>query len=504
MRQVKNGKPYNYGLGIAGLAVVGGLLTAAMLFIPDYDRPPIDVVQNGFRGVAMEQVYNPRRVAEEWAENQIPAPPMPLVTAGPKASEVYENVQVLGDLSQTQFTRLMLAITAWVSPQQGCTYCHQEGEGFAADTLYTKRVSRWMIQMTQHINNEWQDHVAETGVTCYTCHRGNNIPVNVWWEDPKQHVSMLGYARGLDLAAMQNVVNPQAEFASLPTGSFSAFLLGDDDIRVLRQTSLPTESVQPQPGGDGLAGTKRTELTYALMMHMAGSLGVNCTFCHNTRSMGVWADSPPQRMTAWYGIRMTRELNVDYMEPTTPVLPPFRLGELGDAPKANCATCHQGVYKPMFGQSMLQDYPSLAAAPPHTREELLPGLLDAATSMQFLASQQPATDAAAPATDAAAPATTAPATTAPATTAPATDTDAATTPPANDTDAATTAPATTPPADATTGDQSDAAPAAPAAPATTAPADGTTGDQSDAAPATPAPATDGTDTTAVTVTPQEG
>jgi photosynthetic reaction center cytochrome c subunit len=28
-----------------------------------------------------------------------------------------------------------------------------------------------------------------------------------------------------------------------------------------------------------------------------------------------------------------------------------------------CATCHQGVYKPLFGANMLKDYPELAGAP---------------------------------------------------------------------------------------------------------------------------------------------
>jgi len=42
-------------------------------------------------------------------------------------------------------------------------------------------VARRMIQMTQRINVDWKPHVADTGVTCYTCHRGNNIPANVWF-----------------------------------------------------------------------------------------------------------------------------------------------------------------------------------------------------------------------------------------------------------------------------------------------------------------------------------
>ena len=42
----------------------------------------------------------------------------------------------------------------------------------------------------------------------------------------------------------------------------------------------------------------------------------------------------------------------------------LRLGPTGDAPKANCTTCHQGAYKPLYGANMLDDYPSLGESLP--------------------------------------------------------------------------------------------------------------------------------------------
>ena len=48
------------------------------------------------------------------------------------------------------------------------------------------------------------------------------------------------------------------------------------------------------------------------------------------------------------------------MEPHTSTFPEQRLGPTGDVAKANCATCHQGAYKPLNGQSMLKDFPELA------------------------------------------------------------------------------------------------------------------------------------------------
>jgi photosynthetic reaction center cytochrome c subunit len=62
---------------------------------------------------------------------------------------------------------------------------------------------------------------------------------------------------------------------------------------------------------------------------------------------------------AWYGIRMARALNNEYLEPLANVFPAHRKGELGDVAKANCATCHQGDYKPLNGAQMAKDFPEL-------------------------------------------------------------------------------------------------------------------------------------------------
>lgn len=48
-----------------------------------------------------------------------------------------------------------------------------------------------------------------------------------------------------------------------------------------------------------------------------------------------------------------------YLETLKSLNPANRLGPLSDRPKANCGTCHQGVSKPLYGQSMLKDFPEL-------------------------------------------------------------------------------------------------------------------------------------------------
>jgi photosynthetic reaction center cytochrome c subunit len=52
-------------------------------------------------------------------------------------------------------------------------------------------------------------------------------------------------------------------------------------------------------------------------------------------------------------------LNHHYLKPLTSTFPEHRLGVLGDVAKVNCATCHQGVFKPLYGVSMAKDYPEL-------------------------------------------------------------------------------------------------------------------------------------------------
>lgn len=314
------------------------------------DPPPKQTEQTGYRGTGMVNITEPEKNAALAAANEVP--PVPYELDGltePLARDVYENVPVLGHLPEEQFTRLMAAITEWVSPEEGCAYCHNE-ENLADDSVYTKQVARSMLQMTWHINTEWQDHVAQTGVTCYTCHRGQPVPANVWFDDPgpAKARNMAGYTGG------QNYASESTSSTSLPYGALTDYLLNAENIRVHSATALPS--------GQN-ASIQMTERTYGFMIHMSEALGVNCTTCHNSRAFDDWTQSNPQRVTAWHGIHMARELNNEYLVPLQPVFPEARLGPQGDVAKLNCATCHNGVQKPLYGASMVQDYPSLQSGP---------------------------------------------------------------------------------------------------------------------------------------------
>jgi len=319
-------------------------IACALLALAGCERPPVVAVQHGYRGTGMVEIYNPRLLADQAALNAVPPPQPPASPDGPRASQVFKNVKVLGDQSVGEFTRTMAAMTQWVAPKQGCTYCHNP-QDFAADTVYTKVVARRMLEMTRHVNADWQSHVGNTGVTCYTCHRGNNIPV------PQDPHSLVGNRAGQNAPAMS------VGYTSLPNDPFSLFLSDSKEIRVAGTTALQSGNRQ---------SIKQTEATYGLMMHISRSLGVNCTYCHSSPAFANWTQSTPQRVTAWYGIRMARDLNDEFLIPLTPTFPALRLGPTGDVAKVNCASCHQGAFKPLYGQSMLKDYPALmgsAAAP---------------------------------------------------------------------------------------------------------------------------------------------
>jgi len=319
------------------------LAAGVLVMLAACERPPVDTTQYGFRGQGMVDVQNPRKAM---ADMGYPDPLPAVSSAGPKAGEVYQNVQVLGDLSVAEFTRLMTAITAWVSPEQGCNYCHNPAN-LASDDIYTKVVSRRMIQMTQNINADWSDHVGNVGVNCYTCHRGQNVPEYIWFAEAGDERKGVGWRNG------QNRASPAVGYTSMQSDPFSYYLTSSE----ASQVRLAPEAPFPDEGWN--VSIQETEMAYAMMINWTQALGVNCTYCHQTASFRAWEISTPQRVTAWHGLQMVRDLNENYLIPLGPEYPDNRLGETGDAPKAYCATCHAGQPKPLNGADAYSAYPAL-------------------------------------------------------------------------------------------------------------------------------------------------
>ena len=333
------------------IGAILGALTVAMMLTAGWEVPPIDSDQTGFRGTGMVEVNNPR-MAEARLEEQLAVVPQsspPPTGPGPTAGEIYQNVQLLGDLTVAEFNHLKQAWTEWIAPEQGCAYCHQL-DNMASDELYTKVVSRRMLEMNWTINEDWDEHVGETAVTCYTCHRGENVPQYGFYNsDAEAHggSGMLGWTAG------QNRPAEEVGLTSLPWDPFSDLIEGDDSIRVVGRTVLPE--------GAPIGSMQETERTYALMIHMSEALNVNCTYCHNSRNFSTWESSTPQRVSSWFGLEMVRQVNAEYVAPLGSILPPERHGPTGEGRKVNCTTCHQGLPQPLGGMSTIVNFPSLQA-----------------------------------------------------------------------------------------------------------------------------------------------
>ena len=330
-------------IGLPSLALAATFV-AAVLVVLTLDRPPVITVQEGYRGTGQQLNFTPTEVANALGANVVP-PMLPQISGGPLAGTVYKNVQVLKYVSTGAFTRLMVSMTNWVSPHPGGGFLPVCGN-LATDAKYTKVVARRMLQMTIATNVTYQNHVGPVGVTCYTCHRGNNAPANIWFSGP-----VPGSSHGIAEANMgKNLPAQVANFSSLPSDPFTPFLLGSSGIRVQGHTALPTGNNQ---------SIKQTDWTYALMMHYSQALGVSCEFCHNSRAFSDWSQSTPQRVTAFYAEAMLRDLNSNYMVPLTQIFPVNLRGPGGDVAKINCATCHQGAYKPLLGAPMAAYFPEL-------------------------------------------------------------------------------------------------------------------------------------------------
>lgn len=90
------------------------------------------------------------------------------------AEQVYKNIQVFKGLPASQFDSLMAFISGSLGVK--CNYCHVNP--FERDDKPAKLTARKMIQMVFDLNKG--SFNAQSGaITCYTCHRGQPLPVSV-------------------------------------------------------------------------------------------------------------------------------------------------------------------------------------------------------------------------------------------------------------------------------------------------------------------------------------
>ncbi|MEM8822090.1 MAG: photosynthetic reaction center cytochrome PufC [Pseudomonadota bacterium] len=348
-----NARPMDiFGPAILIGAIGGAVVIAAML--ASYGQPfATTSIQTGPRGIGMEVVEFASRAPDPTIEGYVSSDPIPPEPGAQTAGEAYPDAEpLLADLSVENYDRLLAAMRSWT----GIPDLLEDPDN------YQSVVARRMIQMTQYINEEWDAHVnanAEVGVNCYTCHRGQPVPTNIWFRIDPVTRSTAGWS------SVQNSATAQSQFTSLPSDALYRYLFEYDIIAVHDLDSR----VGDRPSDEGVATWQNAERTFSLMNYMSNSLGVNCVFCHNSRAFYDGGQVTPQWATASLGISMVQDLNNEFLEPLGPEYPPHRLGPVyADAPKAACATCHKGWNKPLMGLNMTEDWPELVSEEPPVYE----------------------------------------------------------------------------------------------------------------------------------------
>ena len=352
---------------VAGLGAIAA--AAFIAFVPAWTHPPVGGVQIGPSPLSMIQFSRGERA--EPVTQVAPAPLPPAEQGGQAATAAYKNVQVLTDVSAAEFMRLQHAITAWVSPQQGCAFCHT-GNNYASDDNPHKRAARLMLTMVRHINAQWRSQVQPAGVTCFTCHRGQPVPAEAWFPSATSPER--------SFIAKQEDWREDADTVRkfFPDAGWELYFLEDNPISVQSVTALPSHTVASQ------VVAKRV---YEMMMQMSDGMGVNCGYCHNSRVLQSWAQSSPHRWQGETGLQLTRDLNRHFMlqlaamipqnrsligQTSLPVLPARDEGPQRGNGMVVCATCHMAKPDPLNGAEMLKDYPGLTGPVPQKAASLEP------------------------------------------------------------------------------------------------------------------------------------
>jgi photosynthetic reaction center cytochrome c subunit len=303
------------------------------------------------------------------AAQNVPAPVLASVPDDPRpATSVYKNLHSLTDVNAGDFMRLQTAMTAWVSPKEGCGFCHVAGD-YASDAKPAKEAARVMLAMTRHINTAWSTHVGAGGVTCFSCHEGQPVPRDVWFQSPP-HPNPRMMGKGEDWNEAGRTVH-----AFFPNEGYEEYLV--------QATPGVAQSRSDHPSGQTSSPAVVKRL-YEMMMQMSDEMGVNCGFCHNSRALFDWSQSTPQRWAGLGGIELTRDINRNYLLGLGDVIPESRLRlddhqpfsipareqgwQSGNA-LASCGTCHHSAPVPTVGVGLAKSFRVLMSAAPQTRDE---------------------------------------------------------------------------------------------------------------------------------------
>ncbi|HMQ29996.1 MAG TPA: photosynthetic reaction center cytochrome c subunit family protein [Chloroflexaceae bacterium] len=286
------------------------------------------------------------------------------------------NVQVLAGLSSAEvWTYMVQYVSGGLGV--GCQYCH-DLNNFAADTYPQKISARNMLYLVSDVNANfivdlpnWQGNYVQ----CATCH--NNAPVNL------EAVSEQFVKSVPDIPVVVDPLDengaPITDPAAKPEEIRGQVGLQDAVLWYIYnyQVWRPFDPADPESGRGSLALTLdggRTQdqvtINQNVMNLQAWSLGVGCTFCHNSRNfVGYELNTASNLANPLYGynkLKAQRMMQLTtYLAENWPTygavpkaeIPPALLGgaspfsyqTLGDGQLYNvpgCYTCHQGANIP--------------------------------------------------------------------------------------------------------------------------------------------------------------
>ncbi len=230
--------------------------------------------------------------------------------AGVQAGQNYVN-----QFPQPQGVQVLTGMTTaqiWVYMQQyvsgalgvGCQYCH-DINNFASYTYPQKTAGLLMLQLVRDMNSQfivnlpgWQNNYVQ----CATCHTGQAVGMPSWgpeFENARQPIQV--NVAVVDPATGETINDP----ALKPDFLQGLVPLKDAILYKLYNYAVwePYDPAQYQSGRGTLALAYNTDtargpsqdqvnITQGAMNYMGWSLGVTCTYCHNSRNFYAYEETP--------------------------------------------------------------------------------------------------------------------------------------------------------------------------------------------------------------------